>query len=234
MGIDARLKLARLYLCTDARQEQGDFAEFVEAAVRGGVDIIQLRQKGLPQQQEIELVQQMRRIVQAHRGLSVVNDSPEIAGTAGADVVHLGQDDTAPARARTHLSSYAKIGRSTHDPDQIRAALDNLEVDYFAVGPVWQTPTKPDAVPVGVELVRTATTLAPPSDPTSKPWFAIGGVDASNLDVLIEAGARRICVVRAICDADDPEEAARVLKDRLRQAWQDDPAMQDYLTRAVR
>lgn len=234
MGIDARLKMARLYLCTDARDRQGDFAEFVEAAVRGGVDIVQLRQKDLSREREVELVQRMRRIVQPHQALVVVNDSPEIAGAGGADVVHLGQDDTAPARARAQLHQWAKIGRSTHDTEQIQAALDNPEVDYFAVGPVWQTPTKPDAVPVGVELVRAAAELAPPSDSGSKPWFAIGGVDADNLDILIEAGARRVCVVRAICDAEDPEQAARELKDRLRQAWQDDPAMQTYLAQVAR
>lgn len=232
-GIDSRLRLARLYLCTDARDRQGDFAEFCEAALTGGVDMIQLRQKGLHPDRELELLQELRRIAQPHQALVVVNDSSEVAGQFRSDVLHLGQDDGDAAEARTLLHPWARIGRSTHSPEQFRAAADDTHVDYFAVGPVWETPTKPGRPAVGLELVREAAAAVPPASPDSKPWFAIGGVNAATLDQVLDAGARRIVVVRAICDADDPEAAATELKDRLRAAWSQDPGMQSYLMRAV-
>lgn len=233
MGIDTRLKLARLYLCTDARDAQGDFAEFVEAALSGGVDMIQLRQKGLAPEREVELLKQMRRIAQPYQALVVVNDSPQVAEAFGSDVLHLGQDDGSPRKARASLHEWAKIGRSTHDRRQIKDAVKDRDVDYFAVGPIWATPTKPGRPAVGLDLIRTAVELAPPSTVESKPWFAIGGIDSGNLDQVLDAGARRIVVVRAITEASDPEAAARQLKDRLRQVWRDDPAMTQYLFDAL-
>ena len=216
-GIAERLESSRLYLCTDARERQGDFAEFVKAAAAGGVDLIQLRDKQVAPERLVELVGVLRDAVGPYQPLIVVNDSAEIAGTSHADVLHIGQDDGAAAKARRHLHQWAKIGRSTHDPDQIRDALDDRDIDYFAVGPVWATPTKPTAQPVSLDLVRHAVTVTPPFAAGSKPWFAIGGINADNLEQVLDAGARRVCVVRAICDADDPQEAARVLKDQLRQ-----------------
>lgn len=233
MGIDTRLKLARLYLCTDARDTQGDFTEFVAAALAGGVDLVQLRQKGLDRGREVELLQELRRLAQPYQALVVVNDSPAVAQEFGSDVLHLGQDDGSPARARKSLHPWARIGRSTHDPRQVKDAVKDRDVDYFAVGPIWATPTKPGRPAVGLDLVRTAAEVAPPSEVSSKPWFAIGGVDPGNLDQVIEAGARRVVVVRAITEAGDPEAAARQLKDRLRQAWRDDKAMERYAFDAV-
>jgi len=233
MGIETRLKLARLYLCTDAREAQGDFADFVEAALSGGVDLIQLRQKGLDPAHEVELLQQMRKIAQPYQALVVVNDSPAVAEKFNSDVLHLGQDDGSPRKARKSLHQWARIGRSTHDPRQVADAVQDTDVDYFAVGPIWATPTKPGRPAVGLDLIRTAAEIAPPSDVTSKPWFAIGGIDAGNLDQVLDAGARRVVVVRAITEASDPEAAARQLKDRLRQAWRDDPAMEQYLFGAI-
>ncbi|MFW6596997.1 thiamine phosphate synthase [Propionibacteriaceae bacterium Y2011] len=233
MGIDARLKLARLYLCTDARQEQGDLPDFLEAVLQGGVDLVQIRQKGMDKAAELDVLALARRIAMPYQGLVVVNDSPAVAGEFRADVLHLGQDDEKPKRARKSLHEWAKIGMSTHDPKQLKAAIADRDVDYFCVGPVWQTPTKPDYTPAGLDLVRAAAAAAPPSDPGAKPWFAIGGIADDTIDQVIEAGARRVVVVRAICDAPDPEAAARRLKDRLRQAWRDDPAMEAYSIRAV-
>jgi len=232
-GIDSRLRSARLYLCTDARDRQGDFAEFCEAALAGGVDMIQLRQKGLDPDREVELLQELRRIAAPHQALVVVNDSAAVAGRFRSDVLHLGQGDGDAAEARRQLHQWARIGRSTHSTEQFRQAAADPDIDYFAVGPVWETPTKPGRPAVGPELVRAAAETVPPADPDSKPWFAIGGVNAATLDQVLEAGARRIVVVRAICDADDPQAAATELKDRLRTAWADDPGMQSYLLRAV-
>lgn len=232
-GIDSRLRLARLYLCTDARDRQGDFSEFCEAALAGGVDMIQLRQRGLEPSREVELLHELRRIAQPYQALVVVHESATVAESFGGDVLHLAADGAAASVARPHLHQWARIGRSAHDLDQVRTACDDPDIDYFSVGPVWPTPTEPGHDPVGTELVRAVAEAVPPSDPHSTPWFAVGGVDATSVDRVLEAGARRIVVVRAICDAADPEAAASELKDRLRAAWSADPAMESYVMRAV-
>ncbi|MVA77322.1 thiamine phosphate synthase [Auraticoccus sp. F435] len=224
-GVDTRLRMARLYLCTDTRAEQGDFADFAAEVFAGGVDVLQVREKGLDPERELEVLQQARRAAAPHQALVSVNDDPVLAGRFAADVLHLGQTDAPPAEARRHLHRWARIGRSTHTPEQMRAADADPEVDYFCVGPVWATPTKPDYVPAGLDLVRAAAVQAPPHDPASKPWFAIGGIDQTNLEDVLVAGARRVVVVRAITRADDPRAAAHALKSRLNQAWRDDPAM---------
>ena len=229
MGLDVRLKTARLYLVTDIRSDTKDFGNFVEAAFAGGVDVLQVRQKGLDEEQELEALELARTIAYHYQGLVVVNDSPTLARKFSADVLHLGQADEQPRLARTFLHQWALIGQSTHSEKQARAALENPEVNYFCVGPVYATSTKPDYEPVGTELVRAAATIAPPGDPDSKPWFAIGGINADNLDEVLAAGARRVVVARAITRAADAEAAAAELSGRLRQAWNDDPAMQDYL-----
>lgn len=230
MGLDVRLKQARLYVCTDTRARQRDFDDFVTAALAGGVDLLQIREKGLAPEQELEFLGRARTIASRvnPNALIAVNDSAELAGRFSADVLHLGQTDGEAAAARRHLSQWALVGRSTHDEEQAAAALADEATDYFCVGPVWATPTKPDYRPVGLELVRHAARVAPPGDVAGKPWFAIGGIDATNLDEVLEAGARRVCVVRAVTQADDPQQAAQELSDRLRQAWRDDPAMKDY------
>jgi len=228
MGLQARLRLARLYLCTDARSERGDLADFCEAAFAGGVDILQIRQKNMDPDEEIEALQVARRAAERHQAIVCVNDSPEIAERFSADMLHLGQSDGPSRRARRHLHRWALIGRSTHTPKQTDGAIDDEYADYFCVGPVHATSTKPDYEPVGLDLVRYAARVAPPHDITSKPWFAIGGIDLGNLDEVLAAGARRVCVVRAITLADDPEAAARELSTRLRAAWRSDPAMEQY------
>lgn len=225
MGVDARLRMAKLYLCTDTRSAQGDFADFAAEVFAGGVDILQVREKNLDPERELEVLQQARTAAAKHHGLVSVNDDPVLAGRFAADVLHLGQDDETPRRARKHLHRWARIGMSTHDPDQLQAAIEDDEIDYFCVGPVWATPTKPDYAPAGLELVRAAAELAPPQQRDSKPWFAIGGIDQRSLEDVLAAGARRVVVVRVITEADDPRAAAHQLKARLNQAWRDDPSM---------
>ncbi|HJT92706.1 MAG TPA: thiamine phosphate synthase [Mycobacterium sp.] len=210
---------ASLYLCTDARRERGDLAEFADAALTGGVDIIQLRDKGSPGEQrfgplearqELEALAILADAARRHDALVAVNDRADIALAAGADVLHLGQDDLPLAVARDVIGPGPVIGRSTHDRAQVSAAAEE-PVDYFCVGPCWPTPTKPGRPAPGLDLVRAAAELA-----TTKPWFAIGGIDEQRLPDVLAAGARRIVVVRAITAADDPQDAARQLKATLR------------------
>ena len=217
----SRLTEAQLYLCTDARRERGDLAEFADAALAGGVDIIQLRDKGSPGEQrfgpleareELEALAILADAARRHDALVAVNDRADIAVAAGADVLHLGQDDLPLSIARGIIGTGPLIGRSTHDDAQVAAATSE-DVDYFCVGPCWPTPTKPGRAAPGLDLVRAAAQSG-----TRKPWFAIGGIDSARLGEVIAAGARRVVVVRAITAADDPRAAARLLKDELRAA----------------
>lgn len=233
MSLAHRLRAARLYLCTDARERQGDLADFLRAAFAGGVDVVQIRQKEMARDAELAALEVARSVAAPFQGIVCVNDSPALAEAFAADMLHLGQTDGSAQRARRHLHRWALVGRSTHTPEQSDEALADPDVDYFCVGPVHATPTKPDYVPAGLDLVRYAARVAPVGDVGSKPWFAIGGLDADNLDQVIEAGARRVVVVRAITEASDPEAAARVLKDRLREAWSADPALASYALRSA-
>lgn len=219
----ARLRSARLYLCTDARREHGDLLDFVGAALAGGVDIVQLRDKGSPGEErfgvleareELELLAGLREVVDAHGAMLAVNDRADIAALSGADVLHLGQGDLPPARAREIVGPEIVIGASTHDEKQAAAARADADVDYFCVGPCWATPTKPGRAAAGLDLVRAAARDADP-ETSSKPWFAIGGIDADRVTQVRAAGATRIVVVRAITAATEPTLAARDLVGRL-------------------
>ena len=205
-----RLATARLYLCTDARRDRGDLAEFLDAVLAGGVDCVQLREKGLEAREEIELCEVFAEAAERHGALWSVNDRADIAAVVAPDILHLGQDDLPVVAARRLLGSDVLIGRSTHDEAQVRAAALESGVDYFCVGPTWPTPTKPGRPAPGLPLLRFAAQLASP-----RPWFAIGGIDASNLDEVLDAGARRAVVVRAITDAADPHAAAADFARRL-------------------
>jgi thiamine-phosphate pyrophosphorylase len=200
-----RLRTARLYLCCEARPHGEDPEPLLAAALRGGVDIVQLREKSLPRR-EIELAAQtFRRLCDNHSALFIVNDDPDLARACDADGVHVGQDDLAATEARALLGPDAIIGLSTHSEEQIAAAA-KAPVDYMSVGPIWETPTKQGRPAVGLELISHATANA------SHPFFAIGGIDASNASQVVEAGARRLCVVRAIRDAENPAAAAEELR----------------------
>jgi thiamine-phosphate pyrophosphorylase len=209
-GLRGRLSAARLYLCTDARERQGDLESFLDAALSGGVDIVQLRQKGLEAGQEMRYLAIFRRACDRHGALLAVNDRADIARAVGADVLHLGQDDLPVAAARPIVGAATVIGLSSHSPEQAAAASANADVDYFCTGPVWPTPTKPGRPAPGLPLVRYAASLAP-----AAPWFAIGGIDRGNLGEVLDAGARRVVVVRAITEAADPAAAASALAARL-------------------
>jgi thiamine-phosphate pyrophosphorylase len=210
---------ARLYLCTDARHDRGDFAEFVEAAFAGGVDIIQLRDKNIEAAEELELLTVLQAAAARHGRLWAVNDRADIAMLSGAPVFHIGQKDLPVASARTLLGAGAVVGLSTHTTEQIEGAIrlsssvsadDGL--DYFCVGPVWATPTKPGRSAVGLDLVRyAADAVAATGTQAALPWFAIGGIDLDNVEQVVAAGASRIVVVRAITEAADPAAAARAL-----------------------
>jgi thiamine-phosphate pyrophosphorylase len=210
--VDPRTRLddARLYLCTDARQDTGDLEPFLHAALEGGVDVVQLRDKSLEAAREIELHALVARVAAEHGALWAVNDRADVARLAGAPVVHMGQGDLSSGAVRTLLGDGPVLGRSTHSLDQALAAEADPRVDYFCVGPVWATPTKPGRPAVGPDLVRDVADRAP-----GTPWFAIGGVDAARLDQVLDAGARRVVVVRAITQADDPRAAAAELRRRI-------------------
>jgi thiamine-phosphate pyrophosphorylase len=186
----------RLYLITAVRP---DLREFLEAAVRGGVDIVQVREKDLADRDLLAALEEAREVTGGLRVPLVVNDRPDLAVLCGADFVHVGQEDLPVAEARRFGVG---VGLSTHALREIDAA----DADYIGVGPVFATPTKEGRPPVGLELVRYAAERA------RSPWFAIGGIDASTIGDVVAAGARRIAVVRAIGDTDDPERAAAELR----------------------
>ncbi|MEU9691170.1 thiamine phosphate synthase [Amycolatopsis japonica] len=212
--IRARLADARLYLCTDARRGRGDLAEFADAALAGGVDIIQLRDKtgGAPieAKHEIAALEVLAEACEKHDKLLAVNDRADVALAVGAHVLHLGQDDIPVSLARRVLGDDVVIGRSTHSAEQATAAAGEPGVDYFCTGPCWPTPTKPGRSAPGLDLVRSTAASG-----TTRPWFAIGGIDTERLPEVLAAGASRIVVVRAITEAEDPEAAARTLRSAL-------------------
>lgn len=212
LGLQRRDRLAdaRLYLCTDARRDRGDLAEFLDAVLAGGVDCVQLREKGLEARDEIALCHVFAAAAERHGALWSVNDRADVASVVGPDILHLGQDDLPVAAARALLGNEVLVGRSTHDESQVRAAALEPGVDYFCVGPTWPTPTKPGRPAPGLPLLRIAADVASP-----RPWFAIGGIDAGNLDEVLAAGARRVVVVRALTEAPDPHAAAADLARRL-------------------
>jgi len=196
-----RIAGARLYLVCDARPR-----EFLTAAIRGGVDVIQLRDKALSDDGLVTAAREFRAAADAHGALFVLNDRPDLVAACGADGVHVGQDDGSPAFARATVGPDAIVGRSTHAPEQADAAESDPDVDYLAVGPVHATPTKPGRPAAGLGYVEYAAAHA------RKPWFAIGGLHAGNVAEVVARGATRVVVVRAITEASDPEAAARSLR----------------------
>jgi thiamine-phosphate pyrophosphorylase len=193
------LSLGRLYLITPARDH---LPELLEAAIAGGVDIVQVREQELPDRELLVRLEAAREVTARHSVPLVVNDRPDLALLVKAEYVHLGQDDL-PVAAGRRLG--LQVGQSTHTPEEIEAS----SADYIGVGPVFETPTKAGRPPVGLELVRYAATHA------RMPWFAIGGIDAANVSDVVAAGAQRIAVVRAITDVADPERAAATLRAAL-------------------
>jgi thiamine-phosphate pyrophosphorylase len=194
------LRRASLYLILEAAA-----VHVVEPAIEGGVDVVQLRDKNASDEEIVAAGRRLAGLCRGHGALFLVNDRPDLALECGADGVHVGQDDARVEAVRELARNRLLVGVSTHSPDQV-AAAEASDADYFAVGPVHATPTKPGRPAVGLELVRHAAAHA------TKPWFAIGGIDAGNAREVVEAGARRLAVVRAIRDAADPRAAAAELR----------------------
>ncbi len=177
----------------------------LDAALRGGVDVVQLRDKELGDAELVTAAAPFRRACDRHGALFVLNDRPDLVDACGADGVHVGQDDTPVAEARALVGPDRLVGLSTHSREELEAAEN---VDYLGVGTIFTTPTKAEDA-VGLELVRVAAETA------RVPWFAIGGIDLSNVHLLAAAGAHGVAVVRAIRDAEDPQAAARNLRAAL-------------------
>jgi thiamine-phosphate pyrophosphorylase len=194
----ARLAAARLYLVIDAAAA----VAVVPAALAGGVDVVQLREKHASDEEIVRVGGELLAFCEEHDALFFVNDRPDLAGACGAHGVHLGQDD----EPLDSVEGDVLVGLSTHSPEQVDDAIAS-RADYFAVGPVYETPTKAGRPAVGLELVSYAAAEHP-----DKPWFAIGGIDASNAAAVAGAGAERLVVVRAIRDAVDPAAAAAELR----------------------
>lgn len=213
----ARLAAARLYLVCGPISDRSNAEDTATAAalptllrgaIAGGVEIVQLREKQLPDEQLVPVANAARALCERLGALLIVNDRPLVAREVGADGVHVGQDDMPVAEVRELVGPETLIGLSTHTPEEIDAVDPGL-LDYIGVGPVHATPTKPGRPAVGLDLVRYAAANAP------VPFFAIGGIDAANAADAIEAGARRLCVLRAIAAAEEPERAARGLRELL-------------------
>lgn len=203
-----RLRTARLYFVLDARPHGEDPEQRVEAALRGGADLIQIREKTLGRREIERSAATVRRLCNTYSALFIINDDPELAHSVDADGVHVGQDDMAVEQARALLGPEAIIGLSTHSEEQIRASAE-APVDHISVGPIWETPTKQGRPAVGLDLIRFASREAP------HPFFAIGGIDLTNVAEVVAAGADRLCVVRALRDAADPESVATELRAAL-------------------
>jgi thiamine-phosphate pyrophosphorylase len=203
-----RLGSARLYFVCEPDPAGSELEPLLRAALNGGARLIQLRDKEGRRELSRRAAPTFRRLADTYSALFIVNDEPSLARELGADGVHLGQDDAGPAEARATLGPGAIIGLSTHSEAQIDAA-QAAGVDYISVGPIWETPTKPGRPAVGLELLRYAAANS------GIPFFAIGGIDAGNAAQVVDAGATRMVVVRAIRDADDPMLVATTLSDLL-------------------
>ncbi|HWM54736.1 MAG TPA: thiamine phosphate synthase [Solirubrobacterales bacterium] len=200
-----RLRTARLYFVCDAHPRGEDPEPLLHAALTGGADIVQLREKSLPRRETELAGLTFRRLCDTFSALFIVNDDPGLARACKADGVHVGQDDMPVEEVRAALGEDAIIGLSTHSEEQMAASAE-WPVDYISAGPIWETPTKEGRPGVGLELISHAAEHAP------HPFFAIGGIDPSNAEQVVGAGARRLCVVRAIRDAENPAAVTESLR----------------------
>jgi thiamine-phosphate pyrophosphorylase len=214
----ARLAAARLYLVCGSSPDGGgrELADLMRGAIAGGVEVIQLREKHLPDDRLAAVANACRALTERLGALLIVNDRPLVAREAGADGIHVGQEDMPVGEVREMVGPDMLIGLSTHAPEEIDAVDPSL-VDYIGVGPIHETPTKPGRPAVGLELIRYAAAHAP------VPFFAIGGLHSGNLAAALEAGATRLCVLRAIADAADPVWAAGDIRERISESGNSEP-----------
>lgn len=207
----SRLAEARLYLCSGLRRE-GDLAEFLDTVLMGGVDVVQLREKEASRDELQTAAATFRAAADRHAALFIVNDDPALATEVEADGVHVGQEDPTPEEARAAVGRDRLVGRSTHSVAEIDRALTE-DCDYVAVGPVHPTPTKAGRSPIGLEPVSHAAKVV-----GDRPWFVTGGMAPDTAQAVVAAGGRRLVVVRALTEADDPAAAAFHLALTLRDA----------------
>lgn len=200
----------KLYLVTNSDNFESDeiFLDKVALSIKSGVDIVQLREKNTTSKRFIYLAQRIRELTSHFGAAFIVNDRVDIAKISNADGVHLGQDDIPVSYAREILGDNAIIGVSTHCPEHAKKAITD-GADYIGVGPVFKTPTKPSKDPVGLEYVKWA------ADNVNIPFFAIGSIDTDNIKEVVQAGAKRVAVIRAIMYADDIESNCKILKSAL-------------------
>ncbi|MEL4357333.1 MULTISPECIES: thiamine phosphate synthase [unclassified Luteococcus] len=223
MGLTSRLKVAKLHLITDVRSRQGDFRDFVVEALRGGVDLLQVRDPDASPEELLAALEIAQSAALQLNATVVVGNDLAVAQRFGADVAHLGAADESILEARKALPEHALVGRSVHSAAQLARA----QADYLLVGPVFGGSRDGVDFP-GLELVREAATAEPVTDREATPWFAVGGINPSTIQQVIEAGALRVAVSSAITAASDPQAAAAALKQTLQQAWDARPEMAGY------
>lgn len=223
LGLDARLRMARLFVTTDSRRETDDLEDFLEAAFAGGVDMLSIAERQLKPSRIVAALEVARTVAYHTQGLVVVDESLDVATQFVADVFQL-DASTPAASARQILHQWALIGRTATTADEVDAALADPDVNYLTVGPVF-----PSDGPANLELVRHAAKVARPSDVASKPWFAFGGITPESMEEAFEAGARRLQVSRPAVEPPDTEASCQRFKDRLRRLWHDDPDMEGYV-----
>jgi thiamine-phosphate pyrophosphorylase len=202
------LRNRHLYLCVPHRE---DMASFLPAVLRGGVDVVQLREKDLPDEVRERTGRLMATICRDAGVPFVMNDSPDLALATGADGVHVGQDDVSVEECRRLLGPDAIVGLSTHSRAEFDAALPQ-RATYFSAGPIVATPTKAGRPGTGVDYAAQCQARS------DRPVFVTGGVTAEAIGPLVAAGLRHFVVVRALCEASDPEAAARALADAIASA----------------
>lgn len=220
LGIATRLRLAKLLLITDSRASNDDLAKLAQASFVGGVDIVQLRAPRVTEAEQLAALSVIHRVAAGTDWLVSGYGSAEIAAEAGVELLQLSSMDLDVGAAQAKLSQWSLVGRSCHSRALVDAAVADPRTAFFTVSPVFNAAGVGEA---GLDLVRYAAKVAPPSAAWAKPWFAVGGVSAADLDRVLAAGARRIGVTRAIAAATDPKAAAVALKARILQAWHDDP-----------
>lgn len=211
MNTTERLKDSLLYLITPAAPKAGPLDEFLPAVLEAGVDIVQLREKEMEARELLTHAEVIRRRTEEFGALFIVNDRADIAVLAGADGVHVGQDDLSVSAARKLIGKGKIVGLSTHSQLEINESSEKEIPDYIGVGPVHPTPTKEGRAPVGYELIEFA------AEHSRVPFYVIGGIDLDSLPSVLKAGARRISVLRAITEAEDPAGVARRMKQSLLQ-----------------